>query len=534
MTRRLLLASALACILGCGGGSRPKLIVLVSVDQLRADYLTRFDDYYQGGFRTLLDEGAVFTKAAYRHGVTVTAAGHAAISTGKHPSNTGMVGNSWYDLRAGEEANCIADEDYEPVGGPGRKASPMPLFADTIGDLLKKAYGGAQVYSVSWKDRAAVLLAGREADAAYWFSTDCGCFITSSYYQDDAPKWLTDFNAESLADSHVGGTWERLLDDESLYEELARADGFPGEGKQAFPIRLPSAGEDGYYSALGRTPFNDELILEAALALVDAYQLGADGEPDVLAVGFSATDLIGHRYGPFSQKAMDNHLRLDRTLGRLLEGLDERVGLRNVALGLSADHGAVPLPEDGRHGFAKAQRIPDGLIAQTVSQAVRERYAKATSVVAAVNAGNVYLDLEALSDVGIARDRAEALAKEALLKEDWVVEVFTHADLLDQTKPSQGFLGLYRNSFFPRRSPHLFVRLCEGCHPGDEPGTGHGSPYLYDRAVPVILFGRGFQSGAYDAEAGPEDLAPTIALMLEVEMPLESDTRILHEALRQR
>ncbi len=498
---------------------------------MRADFTTRFAGEYEGGLRTLLADGAVFPNAAYRHGVTVTAAGHASISTGLHPSHTGMVGNSWYDLRAGKDVNCIADGDYEPVGGTGRKASPLTLFADTIGDRLKKAHAGSQVYSVSWKDRAAILLAGREADAAYWFSSDCGCFITSSYYQQTAPAWLTAFNERKTADSFAGATWERLLEDASRYEKLARPDVFPGEGEDVFPHALPAAPGADLYDALGRSPYNDELILEAALALVDAQDLGGDEEPDVLAISFSATDLIGHRFGPFSQEAMDNHLRLDRTLGKLLEALDERVGLGNVVLGFSADHGAAPLPEDAQRAHAGALRVTSSQIAKVVEDAVKASFPKATKAVAAINAGNVYFDLDALSNASVARDRAEALAKEALLEQDWVEEVFTHADMLDDSRPSEDYLGLYRNSFFARRSPHLFVRLCEGCYPGAAPGTGHGSPYLYDRAVPVILMGRGFRAGSFEAEAGPEDLAPTIAKTLGIEMPLEPDTRILTEAL---
>ncbi len=520
-------------LLGCGGPSRPRLIVLVAVDQMRADYLTRFKDEYQGGFKTLLDHGAVFNKAAYRHAVTVTAAGHATISTGMHPSHTGMVGNTWYDLSAGKEVNCIADGAYEPVGGPGRKASPTPLLEKTIGDRLKEAHPASRVYSVSWKDRAAILMAGRGADAAFWFSDACGCFITSSYYQKTPPDWLTAFNDRKLADTYAGKSWERLLDDAALYDKLSREDDFESERPDSvFPHQLPATAEAGLYDALGRTPFNDELILQAALSLVDAYELGADDEPDVLAVSFSATDLIGHRYGPFSQEAMDNDLRLDRTFGKLLDGLDERVGLEHVALAFTADHGAVPAPEDAKHAPAGARRILSEDIAKIVDEAVRKRFPKATKVVASINTGNVYLNLDALSDVGIARDPAEQVAKEALLEQDWVEEVFIHADMLDESKPSEGFLGLYRNSFFARRSPHLFVRLCEGCYPGALPGTGHGSPYLYDRAVPVVFLGPAFNSGEYDAESGPEDIAPTIAKTVGIDMPVEPDSRILSEALR--
>ena len=301
-----------------GRPSPPRLAVIIVVDQLRSDYLTRFAELYEGGFKSLLEDGANFTNSAYRHAATYTAAGHASVSTGLHPASHGMINNSWYDATKDAIVNCISDEDYTAVGGPGRRASPRPLLADSIGDLLKKKHGGSKVYSISSKDRAALMLAGRGADGAFWYSPGCGCFVTSSYYQGGIPAWLETFNASQPTSAYAGKSWQRLLDDQSIYEKLARADTFPTEANGTateFPHTLPQAGVE---SKLSPTPYADELTLNAALAAISSGELGSDGEPDLLAIGFSGTDYIGPRYGPHSQEAMDQNLRLDRHLATLL------------------------------------------------------------------------------------------------------------------------------------------------------------------------------------------------------------------------
>ncbi len=526
-----LLFSALLSSWSCAPSesSTTKLVVLVVVDQMRADFLTRFSDLYEGGFKLLLDQGAVFPDAAYRHAVTVTAAGHATVGTGLHPATHGLVGNTWFDYAAGADRNCVADGSVEPVGGPGGKASPVSLLADTLGDKLKQAHPESKVVGVSWKDRSAILPAGREADAAFWFSSDCGCFVTSNFYEETPPAWLERFNGGKPADRWVGKAWERLLDDEQLYLDRAREDSHPKEADgeaTTFPHALPAEASKAYYNAMNRTPYADELILDAALAALSGYDLGDDEHPDVLAIGFSGTDAIGHRYGPFSQEAMDQNLRLDLQIGRLLDELDRRVGLDNVVLALTADHGALPLAE-----VVDGIRMSAAEIREAVNKEVRRRMPALDDVVASVNAGNVYLDVDRIAAEGVELDVVETAAIAGLMTTGDVDRVYAEIDLTGPEPINDPYWALHRNSFYAPRSPQLLVLWKPLVYPGGPFGTGHGSSYDYDRHVPVILFGRGVAQGTYPGEAGPEDIAPSLGKLLGVEMPLEPDTRILEEAL---
>lgn len=516
----------------CGSGPRePRLVVLIVVDQMRYDFLTRFSDLYEGGFKTLLEQGAVFEEAYYRHGVTVTAAGHATIATGLHPSHTGLVGNNWWDPEKRKNVNCVADADYAPVGGPGVSASPRSLFADTLGDRLKSADESSKAVAIGGKDRSALLLAGRKADGAFWLSNECGCFVTSSYFGEQAPNWLERLNSARPADRYAGKSWTRLLDKPDLYETLARADDLEAEGDaRSFPHKLPAEAGPELYKAIETTPFGDDLLVDAALAVVDAYELGADAVPDLLAVGFSATDRIGHRFGPFSQEAMDHHLRLDRLLGELLAELDRRVGLDNVVFALSADHGAIPLPEYMVSRGEAAQRISTRRLTAAAERGIAARFPGLGRVVTANNGSHLYLDLAKIDAASAPRAEVEEAARSALLELDYVEAVYTWADLNGDPPADDPYWTLFRNSLFEERSPHLFVRLSKFAYPGAS-GTGHGSPEDYDRHVPVILAGPGVKAGRFKAVAGPEDIAPTLERLLGLPEALEPDGRILDEAL---
>ena len=534
MNNRALASAVMLTLLSgwsCGPSGPPstKLVLLIVVDQMRADFLTRFDDLYTGGFKRLLEEGAVFPDAAYRHAVTVTAAGHATIGTGQHPSSHGVVGNTWWDYGLGSDRNNVFDPSVEPIGGPGPKASPRPLLVDTLGDKLKQVHPESKVVGVSWKDRSAILPAGRQGDGAFWFSAECGCFVSSSYYADSAPEWLERFNAGKPADRWAGKTWERLLDDQSAYVERAREDIYPTEadGKAtAFPHAMPAEVSKAYYTAMNRSPYADELILDAALAAMDGFDLGEDAHPDLLTIGFSGTDAIGHRYGPFSQEAMDQNLRLDLLLGRLLDEVDRKVGLENVTLALTADHGALPLAE-----VVEGKRISSSEISTAVNSEVRRRMPALDEVVISVNAGNIYFDLAKIEAEGVALDVVETAAIAGLMATGDVDRVYSRIDLDGPEPVNDPFWLLHRNSFYEPRSPQLLVLWKPMVYPGGKFGTGHGSAYDYDRHVPVILFGRGVTGGTYPGQAGPEDIAPSLGQLLAVEMPLEPDTRVLNEAL---
>ncbi len=525
-------AAALSIVSFRGLPPPPRLAVVIVVDQLRSDYLTRFSELYEGGFKTLLGNGAHFTNSAYRHASTHTAAGHASVSTGLHPASHGMIGNSWYDATRDAVVNCIADDQYAAVGGPGRRASPRPLLADTLGDLLKRKHGGSKVYAFSFKDRSALLLAGRGADGAFWYSDQCGCFVTSSYYKNGLPEWLAVLNASQPAAAYAGKVWERLLEDQSLYEKLAREDAFPTEadGKTVtFPHALP---QEDIESQIRPTPFADALTLQAALAALDSGELGTDGEPDLLAVGFSGTDHIGHRYGPYSQEAMDQNLRLDRLLADLLAAIDRRVGIEKTVVALTADHGALPLVEELQRRGAAARRVDPDEFWQRARDALKQRFPDAPDLVANASGNRLYWRLPAFRNGAVKRAEAEEFLAERLRRHPLVAGVYTASELANASGRAPEMTRLFANAYFKRRSPHVIVRFNEFVHVGGARGTGHGSAYPYDREVPVLLYGAGIRRGNYARQAGPEDIAPTLAKMLRLKMAKEPDTRILSEALQ--
>jgi len=517
---------------------QPKLILVLSIDQMRFDYLTRFAPLYKGGLKMLLDRGAVFTEANYRHSATETGPGHSVILTGRHPSHSGIVANDWYDPYLHKFVNVIEDTVQSPVGGQGRGASPMNALSYTVGDVLKSKNAQSRVVGVSLKDRSAILMGGRRADAAYWYETAGGIFITSTYYMRETPVWVAAWNNRHVANEYFGRTWTRLLPDTSLYEKYAGPDQIEGEWDRkdtVFPHAIRGkVGERGYYDDLRRTPFADEMTLGFALEAFKAHQLGEDANTDIFAIGFSGTDVIGHTYGADSQETMDQLLRLDLVLEKLFKEVDSKVGLNNTLIVLTADHGSLPLVENLKAKGIDAQRAEPAVLQNAVRQALAERFPGVENMVV-FSAPDFYINEDVLRLKGIKRKDVEVVATEALLRTKLVEKVYTHDDLASTLETSDPFLALFRNTFFAPRSPHLNVLLKKYVYLSSFPGgTGHGTAYEYDRHVPVVFMGPGVKPGKYDAACGPEDIAPTLAVMLGLEFPREYDSRLLSEMLQPR
>ncbi|MFQ5631705.1 MAG: alkaline phosphatase family protein, partial [bacterium] len=334
--------------------AKPKLVVLIVVDQMRADHLTRFAGVYKHGFARLSNEGAVFTDAYHDHAYTVTAAGHATISTGAFPSRNGIVGNEWFDRSEKKKVYCAEDTSAALLGypekGAGKGRSPRRLLVPTFGDWLKSQSPKSKVFGVSRKDRAAIYGTGSKADGAFWYNIDDGNFITSEYYYHKYPEWVEAFNTSRSVDAFYGKNWQKLMPEEVYF--LAREDTFATEGggaQTAFPHSLASKSgkpDQMYYSRLTGTPFLEKLMLDFARAMVENEALGQDEAPDVLVVGCSGADAIGHAYGPLSQESMDYFLRLDRNLGDFFAFLDKKISKENYITVLSSDHGVLPMPEE--------------------------------------------------------------------------------------------------------------------------------------------------------------------------------------------
>jgi predicted AlkP superfamily pyrophosphatase or phosphodiesterase len=546
MRSRRALLPALASVLAVGAvrvpaqpatappRSRPPLVLAISVDQMRFDYLTRFRALYSGGLKTLMDKGAVFTNARYRHACTETGPGHSVILSGRNPHLSGIVGNDWWDDASRTMMNVVDDPVHVAVGGRGRGATPRNFIGFTVGDVLKKVSPRSHVVGVAGKDRSAVLMGGPRADAAYWYSTG-GAMVTSTYYAAEPPPWLVAFNDRRLLDRYAAEKWTRLLPDEGVYLKYAGPDDVKGEWDNkdtVFPHELRGRPpEDLFYDELRRTPFADEFLVTAALEAMTAHGMGTDDATDLLAVGFSATDFIGHTYGADSQEVMDQMLRLDRTLQSLFDELDRRVGLSRVLVVLSADHGSLPLVEVLRSRGVDALRTgPDALI-KPVDAVLESRFPGVNGIVAAWDGPNVYLDLDALRRNRVSRADAEKAVRDGLLKSGLVDRVYTHADLLGESPADDPDFALFQRAFFQPRSAHLVTRLKPYVYVGSYVGgTGHGTVQEYDRHVPIVFMGPGVKPGTYDAESGPEDIAPTLGALLGIPYP-EQDGRIQREIL---
>ena len=520
------------------GEGPPRLVLVVSIDQMRYDYLVRFRPLFKGGLKTLIEQGAVFSNARYLHANCETGPGHSVLLTGRNALHSGIVANAWYDAGLDRVVNVVDDPAVRPLGGEGRAASPANFIGFTIGDMLKKASPEAKVVGVSLKDRAAILMAGPRADAAYWYEAATGRFITSSYYMKAAPSWLDALNARKAPDTYALKPWTRLLPDEEIYRRYAGEDRVATEAdltEIAFPHSPGMAGSPGYYDRLRRSPFADELTLEVALEAMNAHGIGTDNVTDILAVGFSATDVIGHAYGPDSQEMMDQMLRLDQTLGRLFESVEARVGLVNTIVVLSSDHSVMPLVESlQKRGVAAMRVIPED-IQRAGMAALEKRFPEARDLVSSYLAPDFYLNLPSIQRQGLRRRDVEQTLSDALIATGVVARVYTESSFAADPPPAteDPYFDAVRRSYFASRSPQVIARLKEYTYLTSSPGgTGHGSSYEYDRHVPVIFMGSRVKPGTYATEAAPEDIAPTLGLLLGIDYPLQDARRRLTEMIK--
>lgn len=531
--------------------TRPRLVLLIAVDQFRYDYIERFGDLFAGnGIRRLLREGASWSEANYDHVPTETAPGHATMLTGAWPSETGIIANDWYDRAEGKRVNNVGDETARALGGGANEvaSSPRNLLCSTLGDELKLATNNrSRVVGVSLKNRAAILPAGRMADAAYWFSSLTGDFVSSTYYFERLPDWVARFNAARPADKFFGAKWERLLP-AAEYERRAGPDDAPwekGDGKLSYTFPhvmtggLAKPGPE-FYDALAYSPFTNDVLVDFAAQALANERLGEDADTDVLTVSFSANDIVGHRYGPYSQEVMDVTLRVDRQIARLLDVVDARVGLRNTLVAFTADHGVAPSPP-----HAASARLPGGYVKVTdVMKAVRERLSvrfkksserdNTADYVQIYSNGQIYFNRPALERDGVRVEDAERVAGEAALTIPGVARYFTRTQLLNNSvSQSDAVARRVLHGYNARRSGDVVLISEPFRYLADYVAVAtHGTPYSYDTHVPLVIMGGGVAPGRYRQPATPADIAPTLAALLGVQAPSSATGRVLVEALK--
>lgn len=525
--------------------ARPRLVVVLVVDQMRADYLTRFADLYQGGFARLRAEGALFEEAHLQHALTFTAPGHASIATATHPSHHGIVENDWYDRSLGKMTYASGDPDARNIAAGPRAPkpegrSPQQLMRPAIGDWLKEQVPKARVFSVAFKDRASVMMGGQGPDRAYWFDVAAAGFVSSSWYGGALPGWVADFNGSGAVFQRFAEGWQRLREAEVYVrsgadEVAAEHDGVHTALPHNFDDGSPEARE-AFIKELQWTPFGDELTLAFAERLIREEQLGADEHPDILLISCSSADYVGHRYGPMSHEAEDYYLRLDGYLGRFLAALDAQVGAGGYVLALTADHGAIPIPEELAKGERKeARRVVTADYEQQVTEQVTRAAAAlglSPQILLGIGDDGVWLDVAAAKAKGVAPEKLRAAVGEQLRALDFVAETFT-ADLLtpgsaEAAASKSRYLVHYQRSFRVERSPDVIMRFKEWTLAATFPGgTSHGSPYRYDTHVPVLFFGGPIAAKTLAEPVGTVDVAPTLAELLRISPPAEIDGRSL-------
>ncbi|RZU40127.1 alkaline phosphatase family protein [Edaphobacter modestus] len=496
---------------------RPKLIVAIAVDQFRFDYTTRFRARYQAGLLKMLSEGAVYVDAHQDHYPTVTATGHATYLSGSVPATSGIIGNEWYDRKSGKVITSVEDAETKLLGVDGEKegSSPHNLIVSTVGDELKIAdRNTSKVIGISMKDRAAILPAGRMADAAYWIDNTSGAAVSSTWYQQQLPDWIKQFNSEKLALKSLGASWYALGTGSSPSDKPL--------------MKLPSTVGKAYFSQWEETPFANDMLEELAERVMSNEKLGKHDQTDILTISFSANDHLGHAVGPDAPEVEDMSVRTDRTIGKLLDAVVKQAGGReNVLVILTADHGVAPVPEVNQQRKMPGGRPDKAAYINTVESALEKKFGEGKWVIATQESG-FYLDDELIESKKLKHSAVEDEVAATVMKLPYVARSYTRTQLMKHEGAHSQIDEYIARAFYPQRGPDVLVVLKPYYLFGKE-GTSHGSPYDYDSHVPLLFWGGGVAPGVYSETVGISDVAPTLAAILRIQAPSGTVGHILPE-----
>lgn len=521
-------------LLGCGTASaqqsnaaaieRPKLVVGIVVDQMRWDYLYRYQKRYtDGGFKRLLGEGFSCENTMIPYVPSVTAIGHTCIYTGSVPSIHGIAGNNF--VKDGKKVYCTDDDSIKPVGTTSGAAlmSPRNLWVSTIGDEMKIASNGrAKVVGVALKDRASILPAGHNPNGAFWFDDQTGCFITSSYYMDRLPKWVEAFNDKRLPEQYLSQKWNTLYPKntytESTTDENEYENGIREGVKATLPLNLPELYKKYGYGIIRNTPFGNSLTLDMAKAAIDGEQLGADDETDLLAVSCSSTDYIGHQVGTHAIETEDTYLRLDKAIADFLTYLDSKVGKGNYLVFLSADHGAM-----NNAAFLQDRRIPAGswdasATAKKLNHVLAKEYPEAGDIVKTVMNYQVFFNRDVIKSKQLDFDNIKQTVVNVLKEDPSVLYACDMAKASTESIPEEVKSRII-NGYNRERSGDVVIIQKPNFYAHGMKGTDHGAWNSYDTHIPLVFMGWGIKHGATTKQTFMTDIAPTIAAMLHVQAP---------------
>ena len=503
---------------GSAYNGHPKLVVVIVIDQFRGDYLDRYRDQFgEGGFRLFLDHGAYFSNCNYNYANTRTAPGHSTLFTGAYSNGHGILANEWWDPKKKKMVTSVEDDGARLVGVPGNApgASPHNLLADTLGDELKLAtQGKARVFGISLKDRAAILPAGFAADAAYWIDPKSGAFITSTYYRNDLPQWVQDFDTNRPAKF-----WDREWKDSqgTVLRSTAHRKGRDGS-------------DAGFYEVVGSTPFANDYEFDFAKQLIMYENVGRGPATDFLAVSLSANDILGHQVGPDTPEMQQMALDLDRELADFFSFLGHEIGLANVWIALSADHGVSSLPDAVKKLHIPAANLGAGKIEEQINAGLTAKFSPGHAAnYIRLDYPLAWLNPDSFAAAHINEHDAEVAVGEAM-KHAGLREYYTKSQLAEGEAPDTALGRKFLNSYSPEGSWYV-MGVPDIYTVGSSTGTDHASPYNYDTHVPLAFYGLPFQTGTYREHSEPVDLVATLASLLGINAPTHAVGRVLTEAL---
>ncbi|MEN7546305.1 alkaline phosphatase PafA [Rapidithrix thailandica] len=515
---------------------RPKLVVGIVVDQMRWDYLYRYQDRYgENGFNRLLKQGYSCAQTFISHLPSFTAVGHSTIYTGAVPAVHGIVGNEWMDQITGKKWYCTEDENVQTIGSQSDagKMSPRHLRTSTLGDELRLATNfRSKVVGVSLKDRAAILPAGHTANGAYWLDDESGCFVSSTYYMKELPEWVKHYNEKKVPEQLVAKGWNTLYPLRSYVQSSAddvKWEGtFKGEDAPVFPHNIAQIYKKDP-GVIRYTPFGNSLTLDFAKAAVEGYALGQSEVTDFLAINCASTDYVGHKFGPNSIEVEDTYLRLDQELAGFLSFLDKQIGKGNYLLFLTADHGAAHSVN-----FMKEHRLPAGFFqTKTFIKELNERFLKEFDVEKLVRSGVNYQlhfdhDKIAAHQLDFTAIKEQAIA---YLQKQAGVQFALDIQAVGSAPVPQPVREMIVNGNFPKRTGSIMMIPEPGWFQGFTRGTTHGTWNPYDTHIPLLFMGWGIPHGESHQRVHMTDIAPTLAALLHIQMPNGTTGKVIREVL---
>ena len=519
----------LLILLGCSASSenkKPKLVVAIVIDQMRYDFLENLSHRYSdNGFNRLVNDGFNCKNNFYNYVPTVTGPGHSSISTGSTPKTHGIVGNNWYDRERKHSIYCTDDSNYNNVGGDdysGNK-SPNNLLVETFADINKMSNNKSKTISIAIKDRGSILMGGKKADAAYWYyGKERAQWITSTFYMNQIPDWVKEFNKEDNLEKYLED-WNTLKDistyenheiDNNSFEKL-----FKGKDNSAFPYDIKSLMKhNDCFDMIKETPYGNTMTTDFAIKAIVNENLGKRGVTDVITVGYSSTDYIGHSFGVASVETQDTYIRLDLEIQKLLSFLDKQIGKNEYTLFLTADHGVLEIPAYLSSTGVNAQAVSENDLTNKVVKKLNDVLGiEVKKLIANVDNSQIYLNDEVISEMNLNKSKVVNELVKILESFDFISKAYT-ADFILGSSELIEYEKLIQNGYHKERSGDIALILKENVIFYNGKGTTHGSGYNYDTHVPLIFYGYGIKKGETLNHTEIPDIAPTISKLLGLEM----------------